>query len=231
MHMIYKNAIHIWTIKLNTTYSNGDLEILNAQEKDKVFQFKTKKLQNDYVVSHAAVRKILASYLQINPRELLLVSKINQKPYLDLKQNLLSLQFNLSHSCEFALLAVTLDSPIGIDIEHIREVPQCLQLAKRFFSDKEHKYLSQCSSENQNLMFLKYWTAKEAFLKAKGLGITGYLHRHTFHFENDRVFIDKSLWQLTSLPIHPHYIATCAIENYATKQFSIFQYQNNKTCS
>lgn len=88
--------------------------------------------------------------------------------------NCLQLQFNLSHSHHLALYAFThSQGGIGIDLEYLRCLPQALSLAQRFFTKNEAAYLASLPPKRQERMFFRFWTAKEAYLKATGEGLVG----------------------------------------------------------
>lgn len=95
------------------------------------------------------------------------------KPYLDLNQmkcNLpFGLEFNLSHSGRYAVLAVS-DKPVGIDIEKLKE--NRITVAKRCFHEKEYEdIMSQTDEAGRDYRFLEYWTMKEAYVKWTGDGL------------------------------------------------------------
>ncbi len=83
--------------------------------------------------------------------------------------------FNLSHSGDFAVCAYTETGRVGVDIEYIDSKRASLKFAKRFFSRDEYDYLSKFDPSGKDLAaeFFKIWTAKEAFLKGLGDGLTG----------------------------------------------------------
>ena len=91
------------------------------------------------------------------------------KPYL--AEDTAGLQFNLSHSHRLGLLAVTLGRELGVDVEYLDREISVADIARRFFSERESENLLSLPSSSQPLGFFHCWTRKEAFLKAKGMGI------------------------------------------------------------
>jgi 4'-phosphopantetheinyl transferase len=83
-----------------------------------------------------------------------------------------TLSFNLSHSGGVAVYAFALNHPVGIDVEMIRPMPDLDQLAARFFAENERKFLQAIEPQERTKPFLQYWTRKEAYLKAIGLGLS-----------------------------------------------------------
>ena len=81
--------------------------------------------------------------------------------------------FNLSHSNEIALCAITLNRSIGIDIEYIHSNPDLESIAEHYFSPREHETINSFSPDQRHIAFYDLWTLKEAYLKATGEGIGG----------------------------------------------------------
>lgn len=82
-------------------------------------------------------------------------------------------QFNISHSGERVLCSVS-DGPVGCDVEAIAQID--LKIAENYFFDTEYEQIMECSGDDRYWMFFRYWTLKESFMKAVGLG---------FHLELD----------------------------------------------
>jgi 4'-phosphopantetheinyl transferase len=91
------------------------------------------------------------------------------KPYLPGTQ----LQFNLSHSRDAILFAVQRVTPVGVDVEYMRDSVDCVSLAKRFFSAREYQAINNLRGLEQKIAFYTFWTRKEAYLKATGKGLAG----------------------------------------------------------
>lgn len=136
--------------------------LLDESELIRANQFKFDFLKERFIQAHGQLRQILIHYLGENPR----INKTEQgKPYL---KDFLAFQFNLSHSGTKAVCAVTLDTPVGIDIEctNSQKKIDVLSMAERFFSQKEFQLLK--SAEHPHQLFFKLWTRKEAYIKLLG---------------------------------------------------------------
>jgi 4'-phosphopantetheinyl transferase len=114
-----------------------------------------------YLRSHGALRAILGRLTQ---GRLDFALKENGKPYLPGDPRL---KFNLSHSHEMALVGVALEVEIGVDVEHVRPMPNFVELAERFFPP------SQAAEVEDEPDFYRRWTRIEAVLKATGAGLYG----------------------------------------------------------
>lgn len=113
------------------------------------------------------LREILRSYLHEDP---VIVKAPQGKPYL---KDYPDIQFNLSHSKGIALIAITRDTPVGIDVEYNLKPRNIMGIAERFFLPEEFESLK--TSKNPQALFFKLWTRKEAYLKLKGVGIANGL--------------------------------------------------------
>jgi 4'-phosphopantetheinyl transferase len=126
-----------------------------------------------YRLCHAATRQILGRYLELPADRVELISESKGKPRLAGKSTLC---FNLSHSGDLALLAVTSGREVGVDVEKMRfDLP--VDGLARFFTDAERERLLALSPGEKESTFFRWWTRKEAVLKAEGSGLSGGLDR------------------------------------------------------
>jgi 4'-phosphopantetheinyl transferase len=123
-----------------------------------------------------------------------------------------ALHFNMSHSHELALCAVSTRREVGIDLEYLRPMPDALQLAKRFFSRAEHALVPV---EEQVPVFFRLWTAKEAYLKATGKGLGHPLDQVEIIRTQDSWALSEALpgWSMQSFTPTANYLAALVIEN------------------
>lgn len=178
-----KMETHMWyashddmTEKLFHQYSG----MLSPSEKEHVMRMNTYELKRGALLSRALVRTIIARYNQVNPRSLKFRKNIHGKPELEWPENNdwnpPELHFNVSHSSSLVACGVTIDCPIGIDVEDKeRKIKHnIMAFARRYFSQQEKKLLKSISDpELQRREFLKLWTFKEAYVKALGRGFSG----------------------------------------------------------
>jgi len=123
------------------------------------------------------MRMLLGRYLHVEPADLEFVYGPHGKPFLSGAFADSRLNFNLAHSENLALLAVTRAGMIGVDIERIRPMDDAGQLVGRFFSARESSTFQKLPREQKNIAFFNLWTRKEAWLKAIGEGIEHLLKR------------------------------------------------------
>jgi len=124
-------------------------------------------LRQRYLRSHAALRAILRTY---TAAALDFAFAEHGKPYLP---GVPELKFNLSHSHEMALVAVAHEIEVGVDVERLRPLQECLAIAQRFFPPAEAAALAEVSADAREGEFFRRWTRIEAKLKARGIGLYG----------------------------------------------------------
>lgn len=170
-------SVHVWAVRLDDNSVELELgrDLLSPDERERAARFKFERHRRRYLVAHIALHEILSRYLLIEPQRLSFDLGPNGKPKLAQDLAPSGIEFNLSHSNEMALLAVTRGCEVGVDIEHARAKFEFQEVAERFFTAKEVAAMRGLPSTLQRQAFFKCWTSKEAFLKAKGTGLSGAL--------------------------------------------------------
>lgn len=141
--------------------------ILSEDEGERANRFRFPKDQRRFIVARGILRCLLAEYLEQDPRSIDIVYGLWGKPCLAEEK---ALHFNLSHSNDYAMYAVTLNYEVGIDIEYIDKKLKIEDIALNIFSASELNYWNNFNSEDKVNSFFKFWVCKEAFLKALGKG-------------------------------------------------------------
>jgi len=169
-----EGEVHAWIEPLTWTDAllTEARATLSWEENQRADRFLQDPHRNRYLISHLKLRRILAQYLGVSARELQFKTSEFGKPFLPLSQNPTGINFNLSHSNERMLLGVVRDAAIGVDIEEIRAESATLDIAARFFTERENQQLQSLSGREQVEAFFKCWTRKEAYLKALGRGFS-----------------------------------------------------------
>ncbi|MFN7097169.1 MAG: 4'-phosphopantetheinyl transferase family protein [Gammaproteobacteria bacterium] len=209
---VYLVGISINNIVLTEEHQS----LLSTQELAKAARFKFDIHRQRYLVFHACLRMILARCLHTQPALLQFATGLHKKPYLN---DYPQLQFNLSHSDNEAIVAITLDADIGVDIEKIKTEPM-KELAKRFFSAAEFAYLNSLPPSEQIHAFYQFWAHKEAFIKATGLGLSQGLQNFTIGLQPSRLIAatdtDFSAWTLQSFHWQDGYASAFAVNKAIT---------------
>lgn len=173
------DEVHVWLAHLNvspTTVRNL-ADTLSPDEKAMAGRFRFEKDRNHYITARGALRAILGRYLRVAPAKIRFAYSHHGKPALATEGNAKPLRFNLSHSHELALYAFTLGREVGIDVEYIRPDVANEEIAERFFSSNEVAQLRSLSPQMQTEAFFNCWTRKEAYIKARGEGLSHPLNQ------------------------------------------------------
>ncbi len=170
--------VHVWFASLDQQ-SVPVVELtrlLAADERARAERFHFERDHRRFIVGRAALRMVLARYLNGLPEAVQFVYNRHGKPALARKAGqpelARDLEFNLCHSHEMALCAVTRGRGIGIDVELMRPLPDARDIAARFFSRREYEGLCEQPEELQPFAFFNCWTRKEAYIKAIGDGLS-----------------------------------------------------------
>lgn len=178
--------------------------ILAADEIARAVRFHFDTHRRCYIRTRAAIRVLLAERLSIDPRDVVFKYGARGKPALDLPET--SIEFNVSHSGDMAVFALTSGCLAGIDVEHIRPMESMQQIASRFFCREEAEELSATPREQQTSAFFRCWTRKEAYIKAVGEGLHAPLDRFRVSFKADLparfIHIDGSAEQAAGWNLH-----------------------------
>jgi 4'-phosphopantetheinyl transferase len=173
--------VHVWRVSLDVEPEPFQ-PLLSPDERQRAARFHRDVHRRRFVAAHGALRRILGAYLDAAPETLAFEVGEHGKPSLrePFDREGARVEFNLSHSADLALVAVTRNHPVGVDVERWSEVEH-LELAERFFSSAERDALRSLAHVTELLEagFFAAWTRKEAYLKATGYGIARGLH----HFD------------------------------------------------
>ena len=214
------HQVDIWRIDLS--HSIGSLEILkktlSTDESQRAARFHFREDKDRFVAAHGSLRDILSRYLYCEPKQLRFSTNAYGKPALLDHE----LEFNLSHSGNFVLAAITLERKVGIDVEQIRPEISSQSIARHYFSPAEVAELFALSTEQWEIGFFGCWTRKEAYIKAQGLGLSLPLVSFDVSLnpgEPARLRATRpdpqeaERWTLISLETDPQYASAVAIED------------------
>ena len=214
-------TVHIWKVTLLAPRADLDpVSILSPDEQQRAAKFRMDCHRQRFVAAHLALRSVLAQYLEVRPADLRFSYEPLGKPRL-LISGEVPVQFNLSHSDDLALIAVT-DTPVGIDLERVppdATWEALAPVAARFFTAADHDALMALPPCERRRGFYQTWTRKEAHLKACGLGVAAGLDRFSLVAAADapgwRVRDNQgglSRWCVSDLAVGGDYVAALALD-------------------
>lgn len=172
--LVNRSELHVWKIELDIRQRLYILltSLLSPEEIYDADTFIFEEEFRRYQISHGFKRLVLSKYLNIPPKTLIFEHAKYGKPFISNIQNSLNIQFNLSHSHNLILMAITRQDVVGIDVEyHAKEFSE-ETLISTIFSPNEQLFFSDLTEEEEKKkVFYRGWTRKEAYLKAQGMGL------------------------------------------------------------
>ena len=184
---IEESEIHLWQL------AQADFELSSLQgeclawlteaELERYRRFQFDRHRKQLLLGRALIRIALSNYdSSVSPESWSFTHNEYGKPSISPEQNSLSLHFNLSHSAERVVLAVSHIKDIGVDIECARKSRRIAAIAGRYFSEQEASQLLALPEDQQQSRFYDLWTLKEAYIKACGMGLAIPLQYFSYGF-------------------------------------------------
>jgi 4'-phosphopantetheinyl transferase len=214
------DEVHVWraTLAWPETAADGLKQCLAADERDRMERFRFEKDRRRYLIGRGLLRSLLGRYLDLAPQSLCFESTAAGKPYLASGQE--ELQFNLTHSGEYVLIAIADGRAVGIDVEEVRDDFDAGEIAAHFFSPNEQRELETLTERLKIEAFFECWTRKEAYVKARGDGLSLPLDQFDVSLrpgEPARLIATRPdpaearRWQLSGLGVADGYKAALAV--------------------
>jgi 4'-phosphopantetheinyl transferase len=219
------DEIHLWLAfyreindeRLLATY----YALLDGAEKERMSRFYFAADRRRYLVAHALLRTVLSRCAPVRPQDWTFATNAYGRPEATSREAAdIGLAFNISHTDGLIILAVSARRALGVDVENVRAREISLDIADRFFAPDEVAALVAVPPERQRDRFFEYWTFKESYIKARGMGLSLPLDKFSFHYASDRAVAlavdpslgdDASRWQFWQLRPRPEYlVAVCA---------------------
>jgi len=168
------NVVHLWGIELDGSPRCLErcAQWLDEEEQHRAARLVREEDRQRYVFAHGGLRAVLSRYLGTSPDVLKMNRSKAGKPSLTRElRGQPTVTFNISHAHGRALIAVSKGQEVGVDLERIRPDVEVAKLSERYFSPSEHATIMQSTQEQRAARFFRYWVAKEAVLKAQGIGL------------------------------------------------------------
>ncbi len=207
-YQIEDGRVDIWRARLDL--HAPDLErlgqFLSADEVDRASRYHFSRDRENFVLVRGLLRLLLGRYLDIASEQIGFAYGARGKPRVANVSSPRILEFNVSHSGELALLAITSAGRVGVDVEQVRMDFDYEEIADRFFSPAEKDLLSTLSEDIKRETFFRIWTRKEAYAKARGEGLALPMDQWEVTAEQENG------WCLHSLIPMPGYAGAVAVE-------------------
>lgn len=212
--------LHLWYGVLDDPRFAALPSLLSSDEKMRAARYLDPLIGRRFAVGRGLLRLTLGHYLKLPPESLIFEGGGQSKPRFNDSSGASDLGFNLSHSNGMILIGIAQGRQIGVDLEFIRPIDQPLKLAQRFFSPAEAAKLAHIPESDQQAAFFRCWTYKEAYIKARGGGMSIPLDSFEVAFDPDEtpcllhcIDDDPKRWQLIALTTIPGYASAVVIEH------------------
>lgn len=227
------SEIHLWCVSQDEINDPVLLsqyaKLLSDEEKEKWQRFRFERHRHQYLVTRALVRSVLSLYHPIAPEEWLFSKNKYGRPEAIQQPKTCKLRFNLSHTDGLILCGVVLNDDIGVDVENANQELSVDEMAKFSFSSLEIRELMKLPRERQQLRFYDYWTLKESFIKARGMGLSLPLDQFSFHLgpkEPLRISFDSKeddpiFWYFWRLQLSDNHLGAVAVKNSQGKNYRL----------
>jgi len=166
--------LHVWRVHLVNLRPRACefWSFLSSVERARAERFAFENDRQDYIVARGTLRLLLSRYLETEPSSVAILTAATGKPFAAESCNHQGFTFNLSHSHGLCLIAVGRGLELGVDVEKIRDDLPFMELAERYFAPAEIDTLKALEPRLRVLGFWLVWTRKEAYLKARGSGLS-----------------------------------------------------------
>lgn len=218
-----QDEIHLWlaTDELGGEEATGYRQLLSEDERRREQRFYFKKDRDRFLITRAFVRTVLSRYEAVDPGDWVFTANAYGCPKIDvLRTRATDLSFNISHTAGLIALGVTRGRALGIDVENLHTQTNPIEAAKLVFSATELAALARLPAEQQLDRFFEYWTFKESYIKARGMGVSIPLDEFSIQLEQDglvdleiapELHDDPGRWQLWQIrPGCRYVLALCA---------------------
>jgi 4'-phosphopantetheinyl transferase len=211
--------LHIWKALFSEHERSVEnyLKLLSTEELNRARRFHFHRDSQKYIIGRALLRWILGQYTQIKPQDIEFTYNSYGKPFL---KNFMGLNFNLAHSHDVIVVALTTGASIGVDVEYIRENLDNEEIAEHYFSKSEAATLRSLPACEKASGFFRCWTRKEAYIKAKEKGLSLPLKQFDVTLSPDdpprllrTSFNETKRWNLYNLNPAENYAGAVAIDS------------------
>jgi len=218
-----RSEIHLWRAPLDVAQSRAVVlqAILNAEELARANRFRFDRPRCDFIIARSVLRIILSRYLDVDPRHVEFQYGAHGKPELAAPQQKW-LHFSLAHSGGWVLYGMACRRPIGIDLEEMCPVASLDKLVEQFFAPAEYTVFAELPLQQKLASFYSAWTRKEAYVKARGLGMSLPLNQFAVTvgpetapalMTDEKGPVSEGLWSFLDVEVSPGYAAALAVRS------------------
>jgi 4'-phosphopantetheinyl transferase len=210
--------VDLWYVRTSEVRGDDILAaseaLLAPEERERLRGFRFDQHRHEYLVTRALCRTVLSTYVGLSPRELRFRRNAYGRPQLDLAGDL---QFNLSNTVAMVVCAVDRGRQIGVDVEPLSRADEILEIAASVYTPSERERLDRLEHDSRREDAVRLWTLKEAYMKARGMGMAIAPESIQIQIESPRCRLDcvaandddPERWELSTRQIEDHVVGTC----------------------
>jgi 4'-phosphopantetheinyl transferase len=182
--VLSSREVHVWAVDQDTIADDALLaryhRVMTPPEAAQQARFHFARDRHRYLVTRALVRSVLSYYTGVPPETWRFDANRWGRPSISAPSGHSRLRFNLSHTTGMILCAVALGHEVGVDVEDTARKGETVSIAERYFSPSEVRDLRALPEAEQRARFFEYWTLKESYIKARGMGLSLPLEQFSF---------------------------------------------------
>ncbi len=205
--------------------------LLDDAERARAARFHFERDRRVFTAAHALLRATLSDFAEVAPRDWRFSIGEKGKPEAILRAGDAPLRANISHTRGLAAVALTLDRPVGVDVEWVKRDSATLEIAERFFAPDECAQLFARPADQAEDTFFAFWTLKEAYIKAVGLGLSLPLDAFAFSLDaageprgiafTPRIEDDPACWRFQRFRCGEEHVMALAVSDPEPQRLAV----------
>jgi 4'-phosphopantetheinyl transferase len=222
---LHDDDVHVWLADLDVDpYESEQVaRYLTPDEHERAARIRLSRDRQRWTVARGTLRMLLGLYLDTSPRLVELTYAPQGKPALGYSVER-DIRFNLSYSEDLAIYAFSVGRDIGVNMEYCRPDDDELPVAERLFPVDETAFIATHIGPDRQRAFLRCWTAKWSYLKARGLGLTTAARNHVRVLRPDEVIAPRD-WVVVPIDPTSDAIAMLAVQG-AIRSIEMWQWHS-----
>ncbi|PYN81445.1 MAG: 4-phosphopantetheinyl transferase [Candidatus Rokuibacteriota bacterium] len=195
--------------------------LMTAEERDRYERFRFERDRRLFLATRVLVRTVLGRYVSVASADWRFAAGVHGKPYVAHPRLTPPIHFNLANTTGLIACVVSVaHEAVGVDVERTQELTEAMPLAERYFAASEVQALRALPAAEQPRRFVAYWTLKESYIKARGLGLALPLDQFSFRVDDGRIRVDfdprladdPTRWRFSLLDMSPQHVLAVSVD-------------------
>jgi 4'-phosphopantetheinyl transferase len=195
--------------------------LMTDDERHRYDRFKFERDCRLFLATRVLVRTVLSRYASVGSADWRFAAGAHGKPYVAHPRLTPAIHFNVSHTAGLVACVVSIaHEAIGVDVERTHALADAMPVAEGYFAVSESQALRALPADEQPRRFVAYWTLKESYIKARGLGLALPLDQFAFRIDDDSISIDfdprladdPARWRFSLLDMSPEHVLAVGVD-------------------